>query len=51
MKIDFVKWRRNGEEFVTVYFKGISNHSRESVELKMINYRLPEVQKDFETML
>jgi hypothetical protein len=27
IKIDFVKWERNGEEFVTVYFKGISSHS------------------------
>jgi hypothetical protein len=51
MKIDFVKWGRNGEEFVTVCFKGISSHSRERVELKMINYRLPDVQKESETML
>ena len=48
MKTDFVKWGRNGGEFVAVYFKGISSHSRESVELKMINYGLPEVQNEFE---
>lgn len=51
MKTDFVKWGRNGQEFVAVYFKGTNSHSREGVELKMINYRLPEVQNEFETIL
>lgn len=51
MEIDFIKWGRNWEEFVTVYFKGLSIHSRESVGLKMINYRLPEVQNEYEKML
>jgi hypothetical protein len=43
LKNDFVKWERNGEEFFTVYFKGISSNSRESVELKMINYSAERV--------
>jgi hypothetical protein len=51
MKIDFVKWGRHGEKFTTVYFKGICSHSRESVEFKMITYRLLDAQNECETML
>jgi hypothetical protein len=49
MKVNFVKWGKTGEEFVTVYCRGISSHSRESLEVKMISFRLHGVQNEFET--
>jgi hypothetical protein len=48
-KVTFVKWGRTGEEFVTVYFKEIGSHSRESVEVKTMNFRLHGGQNEFQT--